>query len=61
VSGTITAASVLAVNGQHIPAGDFNAFIDILTSNSAYANVHTTSFPAGEIRGQIRPSGEDEQ
>jgi hypothetical protein len=61
VSGTITAASVLAVKGQNITAGDFNGFIDILTSNSAYVNVHTTNFPAGEIRGQVRPGGQDEQ
>jgi hypothetical protein len=58
VTGTIMAASVLAVPGQNIQAGDFNEVIDILTSNTAYANVHTSKFPAGEIRGQVRPSGE---
>ena len=39
---------------QGITAGDFDALEDALTSNSGYANVHTTNFPAGEIRGQIR-------
>jgi hypothetical protein len=61
VSGTLTAASVVAVAGQNITAGDFNAVIDILTSDSGYANVHTEKFPGGEIRGQVRASGEDEQ
>jgi hypothetical protein len=60
VSGTITAANVLAVPGQHISAGDFDALTDALTSNTAYANIHTTSFPGGEIRGQIRAEGNDE-
>jgi hypothetical protein len=25
-----------------------------LESDTAYANIHTSAFPAGEIRGQIR-------
>lgn len=59
VSGTWTAADVQAVPGQNVVAGDFDALMDALTSNTAYANVHTTSgttpenaFPGGEIRGQ---------
>jgi hypothetical protein len=65
VSGTITAASVVSPttpppgNNQGVAAGDFDAVVDALTSNTAYANVHSTNFPAGEIRGQIR--GDDNQ
>ncbi len=58
VTGMITAASVLAVTGQHVTAGDFDALTDALNSNTAYANIHTTAFPAGEIRGEIR-GGDD--
>ncbi len=54
VSGTFTAASVIAIAGQNVNAGDFDALVDALTSNTAYANIHTTALPAGEIRGQIR-------
>jgi len=53
VSGTFTAASVIGPTPQNIGAGDFDAFVDALRANAAYANVHTTSYPAGEIRGQI--------
>ena len=53
VTGTVSAASFLAVAGQNVPAGNFDAVADALLSDSAYANVHTTNFPAGEIRGQL--------
>ena len=53
VSGTITASSVLALPGQNISAGDFDALAEALLSNTAYGNIHTSKFGAGEIRGQI--------
>jgi hypothetical protein len=60
VTGTITPASVVGPAGQNIQAGDFDALEDAITSDTAYANVHTTKFPAGEIRGQVRRGGGDE-
>jgi CHRD domain len=59
VTGTITAANVLAIPGQNVTAGDFDALTDALTSNTAYGNIHTVNFPAGEIRAEIRPVGRD--
>jgi hypothetical protein len=53
VTGTVPAASFLAIAGQNVPAGNFDAVADALLSDTAYANVHTTNFPAGEIRGQL--------
>jgi hypothetical protein len=54
VSGTITAASVLASpTTQQLPAGDLQKVIRALRAGAAYANVHTANSPGGEIRGQI--------
>lgn len=54
VTGSWTATNVRPVAGQNVTAGDFDALTDALFSKSAYANVHTTNFPAGEIRGQVK-------
>ena len=59
VTGTITAANVLAVPGQNVPAGVFDAIAEALTSHTAYVNIHTANFAGGEIRGQVR--GEDRE
>ena len=59
VTGTWIAGSVVAVPGQNIKAGDFNALIAALESDTAYGNIHTALFPSGEIRGQIRRNKED--
>lgn len=54
VTGTVMAAGVVGPAAQGVTVGDFNAVVEALDSNTAYANIHTTKFPAGEIRGQIR-------
>jgi hypothetical protein len=70
VSGTWKGENVQVIAGQNVVAGDFNALVTALESDTAYANVHTippsgsvpphTAYPGGEIRGQIHPS-EDQQ
>ena len=53
ITGTFSAANVQAIAGQNVTANDFDALVDALESNTAYANIHTTALGAGEIRGQI--------
>jgi hypothetical protein len=54
VTGSWTATNVRAIAGQNVTAGDFDALTDALFSKSAYANVHTANYTAGEIRGQVQ-------
>jgi len=69
VSGTWTTADVQAILGQNVVAGDFDALVDALESNTAYANVHTvpqpgatnTAYPGGEIRGQVHSAEEEHE
>lgn len=58
VKGTLTAADVMAITGQLTTGGNFNDLLFALRSGVAYVNVHTTNFPAGEIRGQVHSSGD---
>jgi hypothetical protein len=57
ISGTITPADVIGPPAQGINAGEFDRLVRALRSGLAYANVHTSQSPAGEIRGQIRGQG----
>jgi len=59
VTGTISAANVLAIAGQNVTAGDFDGLEDAIRSETAYGNIHTARFPAGEIRGEIRRGQDD--
>lgn len=53
VTGTITSANIIAAGNQGIGVGEFEEAIAALNGGSGYANVHTTGFGSGEIRGQV--------
>jgi CHRD domain len=55
VTGTLTPASVVPIKTQNVSVGDFSIVPAALLSDTAYVNVHTVNFPAGEIRGQVGP------
>ena len=60
VSRTVSAIDVIGPANQGVEPGDFRNVLRAIASQVTYANVHTTNHPAGEIRGQIRQSGDDE-
>jgi hypothetical protein len=50
-SGTITEADLIEIPG--VFDGTMPTLIDLLRAGTAYVNVHTLAYPAGEIRGQV--------
>jgi len=59
VKGTITPQQVLAQIAQGIEAEAFDELVRALRAGAAYANVHSTLFPPGEVRGQIEDKDDD--
>ena len=60
ISGTITAADVSpnipatqAARNQGLNTGEFDEFLAALRAGVLYVNVHSTTWPGGEIRSQI--------
>lgn len=52
-SGNISASDIRSIGGQ--PPISLDSLFTLLQNGSAYVNLHSTAFPAGEIRGQIGP------
>jgi len=57
VTGTRTAADVVAQTTQGVSAGELSALLTAVRKGRAYANVHSAASPGGEIRGQISRGG----
>lgn len=54
VTGVIEAEDVIGPASQGISAGQMAELVRAMRARAVYANVHTTLYPAGEIRGQLR-------
>jgi hypothetical protein len=54
ITGVVTMADITGPNGQGIAPGEFAAVERAMRAEIGYANVHTPTWPAGEIRGQVR-------
>ena len=53
VTGTVTAGDIIGPAAQGIAASQFAKALQALRDGLAYANAHTSTYPGGEIRGQI--------
>lgn len=59
VTGVLTAANIIGPIPQGIEAtsdtvNEFDELVSMLRQGLAYANVHSSRFPGGEVRGQVR-------
>lgn len=62
ITGTIMAADVSpdipateAARTQGINTGEFDELVRAIRAGATYVNVHSTRWPGGEIRDQVRP------
>ncbi len=60
VEGDIDAADVIGPATQGIEVGAFNEILAAMRAGVAYANVHSTKWPGGEIRAQLKKGHGDD-
>jgi hypothetical protein len=53
ISGIIVPGSVIGPAAQGIAAGEFEELLAAMRAGATYVNVHTTTWPGGEVRSQI--------
>ncbi|HWC25932.1 MAG TPA: CHRD domain-containing protein [Solirubrobacteraceae bacterium] len=54
IEGTIDADDVIGPAVQGIAPGELGELMRAIRAGVTYANVHSTKFPGGEVRGQVR-------
>jgi CHRD domain-containing protein len=54
VTGVIDPTDVIGPTDRGIAAGEFAELVRAMRNGATYVNVHSVTYPAGEIRGNIR-------
>jgi CHRD domain-containing protein len=58
VEATVGMNHVVGPTAQGIAPGEFDEIVAAIRAGRAYANVHSSKFPSGEIRGQINDNNQ---
>jgi hypothetical protein len=53
ITGTFGSANVVGPTAQGVNAGDLTTALRQIVQGAGYVNLHTATFPGGEIRGQV--------
>jgi CHRD domain len=59
VEGDFTAADVIGLTPQQLEAHNLAKLLAAIRAGKTYGNVHTTTSPGGEIRGQVHDDDKD--
>jgi hypothetical protein len=57
ITGEVDSGDVVGPSAQGIGPGEFDEFLDAMDAGLTYVNVHSATFPSGEIRAQIDDRG----
>jgi hypothetical protein len=60
IEGTIHPEDVIGPAGQGIDLGEFDELVSAILAGVTYANVHSATFPNGEIRAQLAVHDDDD-
>lgn len=60
ITGAFNASNIIGgANSQGIAPGEFGEVLKAIRAGKTYANVHSSKFPGGEVRSQIRNNHDD--
>jgi hypothetical protein len=59
ITGTVAVADIVGPAAQGVAAGDFDDVVRAIATGNTYANIHSATFPAGELRGRVFAIGLD--
>jgi hypothetical protein len=59
ITGTVLPADIVGPTAQGFAAGDLTSVVKAIEAGDTYANMHTSVYTGGEIRGQLEPGKGD--